>query len=87
MVLRAQFASQVLVNGTQSLQIGILIEEVQEAQNKVFREQRLSYSREKSRFASIQDIIHTMLALSDLLIGPFTKACDTSPPVDNVFKL
>lgn len=73
---------KVLVHGAKiiakhSLPIGMLSEEAQEAQNKVYRSLRLHHSRKMSRLATNEDVMNMMLAASDPLIFHFRRSSKT----------
>jgi hypothetical protein len=70
---------RVLIHGSRMiseacLPIGMLSEEAQEAQNKVYREYKLYHSRKVDRIATDQDVFQRMLAASDPLIHTFRKS-------------
>ena len=85
---------KVLIHGSQMiteafLPIGMLSEEAQEAQNKVYRQQRRYHSRKTGRSATNEDVIHIMLAGSDPVMNNFRKEprFDTSVIDSNVLPL
>ena len=60
-----------------SLLIGMLSEEAQGAQNKVYRQHRLLHTRKISRIATNEDILHVMLAASDPFVNKFRSETKT----------
>ena len=72
-----------------SLPIGMLSEEAQEAQNKVYRERRRFYARNTSRIATNADVFQAMFAFSDPLINNFRKEVelDTNTVDESVLPL